>query len=36
VHARLLLGGSWHDLDLELALRNISLDLATRLALGEG
>ena len=33
VHLRLLLGGSWHDLDLELALRNTSLDLATPLAL---
>ena len=30
---RLLLGGSWRDLEVELALRNISLDLATRLAL---
>jgi hypothetical protein len=33
VHLRLLLGSSWHDLDLKLALRNISLDLATPLAL---
>jgi len=33
VHLRLLLGGSWHNLELELALHNVSLDLATPLVL---